>query len=103
MNSAGYGIFDSPGWDGRTLTVTSTEVLRYSSEAPKNRFLYTVHDPQHFDVEWQVQKAGAWAPGDLQHCAAQTPRLAISGTPDTDTGGMLSAVVRAFVESKPTL
>jgi hypothetical protein len=103
MNSSGYGIFDSPGWDGSTLTVTSTDVLRYSSEAPKNRFLYTVHDPQHFDVEWQIQKAGGWAPGDLQHCAAQTPRLAISDTPDANTGGMLSAVVRAFVESKPTL
>jgi hypothetical protein len=39
----------------------------------------------------------------LQHCAAQTPRLAIGDTPDANTGGMLSAVVRAFVESKPTL
>jgi hypothetical protein len=103
INSSGYGIFDSPGWDGSTLTVTSTEELRYSSAAPKNRFLYTVHDPQHFDVEWQVQKAGTWATGDLLHCAAQTPRLAIRDTPDTKTGGMLSAVVRAFLESKPTL
>jgi hypothetical protein len=106
MNSAGYGIFDSPGWDGLTLTVTSTEVLSYSSEAPKNRFLYTVHDPQHFDVEWQIQKSGAWAPGDLQHCAAQTPRLAVNYAPGYAPNarpGMFSAVVRAFVESKPTL
>ena len=106
MNSAGYGIFDSPGWDGLTLTVTSTDVLHYSSEAPKNRFLYTVHDPQHFDVEWQIQKSGAWAPGDLQHCAAQKPRLAVNYAPGYAPNarpGMFSAVVRAFVESKPTL
>jgi hypothetical protein len=103
MNSSGYGIFDSPGWDGHMLTVTSTEVLRYSSAAPKNRFLYTVNDPQHFDVEWQYQKAGAWASGDLLHCAAQTPRLAVDYAPDPNAGGVLTAIVRAFVESKPTL
>ena len=91
MNSAGYAIFDSPGWDGQTLTVTRTDLPK-RSEAPKNRFLYTVQDPQHFDVEWQIQKAGAWAPADLQHCAAQAPRLA-SGLPAGrhDDGGMLSA------------
>ena len=102
MNSAGYAIFDSPGWDGRTLTVTSTEVLRYSSAAPKNRFLYTVNDPEHFDVEWQYQNAAAWASGDLLHCAAQTPRLAINYAPHADAG-MLSFILRAFLESKPTL
>jgi hypothetical protein len=102
MNSAGYAIFDSPGWDGRTLTVTSTEVLRYSSAAPKNRFLYTVTDPEHFDVEWQYQKAAAWASGDLLHCSAQTPRLALNYAPRADAG-MLSFILRAFLESKPTL
>lgn len=81
MNSAGYGIFDSPGWDGRTLTVTSTDVVHYSSEAPKNRFLYTVRDPEHFDVEWQFDKAGSWASSDVLHCAAQTPRLAVKDVP----------------------
>jgi hypothetical protein len=103
MNSAGYGIFESPGWDGQTLTVTSTEVLRYSSAAPKNRFLYTVNDPQHFSVEWQYQKADGWVSGDLLHCAAQTPRLPVNYVPDTDSDGVLTAIVRAFVESKPTL
>jgi hypothetical protein len=102
MNSAGYGIFESPGWDGHTLTVTSTDVLRYSSAATKNRFLYTVNDPRHFDVEWQYQKAGTWASGDMLHCAAQTPRLAVHYAPDAYTG-MLSVIVRAFLESKPTL
>lgn len=103
MNSSGYAIFDSPGWNGHTLTVTSTDVLRYASAAPKNRFLYTVNDPQHFDVEWQYQIAGAWASGDLLHCAAQTPRLAVSYPPHAEAESMLSAIVRAFVESKPTL
>ncbi|HEY3988968.1 MAG TPA: hypothetical protein VGM02_06700 [Acidobacteriaceae bacterium] len=103
MNSSGYAIFDSPGWDGRTLTVTSTDVLRYASAAPKNRFLYTVQDPQHFDVEWQYQKAGGWASGDLQHCAAQTPRLAVNYAPHAHAESMLSTIVRAFLESKPTL
>jgi hypothetical protein len=109
MNTAGYGIFDSPGWDGRTLTVTSTDVLRYASEAPKNRYLYTVNDAQHFDVEWQYQKAGAWAQGDKLHCAAQTPRLAMDYLPDAHesraahSSGIFSALVRAFLDSKPTL
>jgi hypothetical protein len=103
MNSAGYAIFESPGWDGHTLTVTSTEVLHYSSAAPKNRFLYTVHDPHHFDVEWQIQKAGTWAPGDVQHCTAKTPQLAIDFPSSAQDNGVLSAIVRAFVESKPTL
>ena len=103
MNSSGYAIFDSPGWDGHTLTVTSTEVVRYSPAAPKNRFLYTVNDPQHFDVEWQYQKAGAWASGDLLHCAAQTPRLAVSYPPNVHADSMLAGILRAFLESKPTL
>jgi hypothetical protein len=102
MNSSGYAIFESPGWDGRTLIVTSTEVLRYSSMAPKNRFLYTVNDPEHFDVEWQYQKAAAWASGDLLHCAAQTARLAVNDLPRAQTD-MLSAILRAFLDSKPTL
>jgi hypothetical protein len=102
MNSAGYAIFDSPGWDGRTLTVTSTEVLRYSSSAPKNRFLYTVNDPEHFDVEWQYQKATAWASGDVLHCAARSPRLTTNDPPPAHAG-VLSTILRAFIESKPTL
>jgi hypothetical protein len=77
MNSAGYSIFDSPGWDGRTLTVTSTDV-HYSSASSKNRFLYTVQDPTHFDVEWQLEKSGAWTPRDVMHCAAQPPKLAMN-------------------------
>ena len=80
MNSTGYGIFDSPGWEGRTLTVTSTDV-HYSSASAKNRFLYTVQDPKHFDVEWQFEKAGTWASGDMLHCSAQSPRLAVEYGP----------------------
>jgi hypothetical protein len=103
MNSAGYAIFDSPGWDGQTLTVTRTDLPHASATTPKSRFLYTVQDPQHFDVEWQIQKEGAWAPGDIQHCAAQAPPLALDYPPPAHDDGMLSAIVRAFVESKPTL
>jgi hypothetical protein len=99
MNSAGYAIFDSPGWDGNTLTVTSTDVLRYSSATPKNRFLYKVQDPHHFDVEWQYDKAGAWASGDMLHCAAQTPRLAVNYT--LGTGTFQSAVSIALLGSGP--
>jgi hypothetical protein len=103
MNSSGYAIFESPGWDGHTLTVTSTDDLHYSSAAPKNRFLYTVNDPQHFDVEWQYQKAGVWAAGDVLHCSTQAPRLTVDYAPYVHNGGVLDAIVRAFVESKPTL
>jgi hypothetical protein len=103
MNSAGYAIFDSPGWDGQTLTVTRTDLPHASATTPKSRFLYTVQDPQHFDVEWQIQKEGAWAPGDIQHCAAQAPPLALDYPPPAHDDGVLSTIVRAFVESKPTL
>ena len=101
-NSAGYAIFESPGWDGHTLIVTSTEVLHYSSASPKNRFLYTVHDPAHFDVEWQYEKSGAWTSGDLLHCAAQTPRLAVNSNPDP-APATLTLAQRLRLSLKPVL
>lgn len=100
VNSSGYAIFDSPGWDGRTLTVTSTDVLHYSSASPKNRFLYTVNDPKHFDVEWQYEKAGAWTPGDVLHCAAQAPRLAVNYTVGGYDGGGIPLLSRALFAPK---
>jgi hypothetical protein len=103
VNSAGYAIFESPGWDGRTLTVTSTDVLHYSSASPKNRFLYTVNDAKHFDVEWQYEKAGGWASGDLLHCAAQTPRLAVNYQTETHSGSSAFALSKAFLARKQTL
>lgn len=103
INSAGYAIFESPGWDGRTLTVTSTDVLDYSSAAAKNRFLYTVHDPKHFDVEWQYQKGSAWTSADLLHCAAQAPRLAVNYTPEVHAGNTESAISRALASAWQTL
>jgi hypothetical protein len=101
-NSAGYAIFESPGWDGHTLTVTSTDVLHYSSASPKNRFLYTVQDGEHFDVEWQYEKSGAWTSGDLLHCAAQTPRLVVNSTPDPEPA-TLSLAQRLRLSLKPVL
>jgi hypothetical protein len=100
VNSAGYAIFESPGWDGRTLTVTSTDVLHYSSASPKNRFLYTVNDQKHFDVEWQFEKAGGWASGDLLHCAAQAPRLAVNDTLGGYGGGGAPLLSRALFAPK---
>jgi hypothetical protein len=102
INSAGYAIFESPGWDGHTLTVTSTDVLHYSSASPKNRFLYTVQDPKHFDVEWQFEKSGAWTSGDLMHCAAQTPRLAVNATSDPAPAASTLAQ-RLMLSLKPVL
>jgi len=102
INSAGYAIFDSPGWDGRTLTVTSTDVLHYSSAAPKNRFLYTVNDQQHFDVEKQVQKGNAWTSSDVLHCSSQTPQLPMSNRPTTPPPPMTLAQ-RLSLSLKPVL
>lgn len=70
VNSAGYAIFESPGWNGHTLTLTSTET-HYAKAFPNNRFIYTIHDARHFSVEWQVERAAAWISGDLLHCSAQ--------------------------------
>lgn len=103
VNSAGYAIFDSPGWDGRTLTVTSTNVLHHSSAAPKNRFLYTVNDPKHFDVERQYEKAGGWASGDLLHCASRAPRLAVKYTPEVHGDSPASVLAQALLATKQTL
>ncbi len=103
VNSAGYAIFESPGWDGHTLTVTSTDVLHYSAASPKNRFLYTVNDPKHFDVEWQYEKAGGWASGDLLHCAAQAPRLAVSYKPETHGSSFTSALSQTLLPPRQTL
>jgi hypothetical protein len=103
VNSAGYAIFESPGWDGRTLTVTSTDVLHYASASPKNRFLYTVQDPKHFDVEWQYDKSGAWTSGDMLHCAAQAPRLAVSYTPEVHHGSTESALTQLLTPRAQSL
>lgn len=67
INTAGYAVFESPGWQDKTLVVTSTEV-HYAHPSPKNRFLYTVIDKLHFDVEWQYQKDAGWISSDLLHC-----------------------------------
>jgi hypothetical protein len=103
INSAGYAIFESAGWDGPTLTVTSTDVLHYSSAAPKNRFLYTVQDPRHFDVEWQYDKAGAWTSGDLLHCASRAPRLAVNYTPEARGGNTASVLSQVLTAPRQTL
>jgi hypothetical protein len=102
MNSTGYGIFDSPGWDGRTLTVTSTDELHFSSASPKNRFLYTVQDPKHFDVEWQLEKAGAWSTSDVLHCAAQSPRLAVNDEPAARSRAVLDSALFSYAFALPT-
>lgn len=102
INSAGYAIFDSPGWDGHKLTVTSTDVLHPSSAGPRNRLLYTVQDPTHFDVERQFQKGSAWTSADVQHCAAQTPRLTVRDNASPSSAPMTLAQ-RLSLSLKPVL
>ncbi len=100
VNSAGYAIFDSPGWQGQTLTVTSTEV-HYAKVFPQNRFIYTVKDAQHFDVEWQVEKDNAWASGDSLHCSAQGPGTDVSYfLPDVHEGETYNTVFSRTISFK---
>jgi len=101
INSAGYAIFESPGWDGPILTVTSTDVQRYKTVAPRNRFVYTVKDSQHFDVEWQVEKAGAWASGDLLHCSKDAAGTSASYfVPDVQVGKTYNTVFSRTISFK---
>jgi hypothetical protein len=62
-----------------------------------------VQDLQHFDVEWQYDKSGAWTSGDLLHCAARTPRLAVNYTPDAHNGSAEAALSRALLAPKQSL
>jgi hypothetical protein len=101
INSSGYAIFESPGWDGPILTVTSTDVQRYNTAAPKNRFVYAVKDSQHFDVEWQVEKAGAWASGDLLHCSKDGAGTSASYfVPDVEVGKTYNTVFSRTISFK---
>ena len=84
----------------------AVNALRWDIQVPDDRIKATIEDgwiALEGEVEWQYQKADAWTPSDVLHCAAQTPRLAVNYAPGAPSGGMLSALLRAFVESKPTL
>jgi hypothetical protein len=51
-NNAGYAIYTSPGWQDRSLTLTSTETVSYS--VPKNRFVFETRSADAFSVTWET-------------------------------------------------
>lgn len=48
VNNSGYAIYTGPGWEGKRLVLTSTEVKNYPTPLPANRFVYEVSDPDAF-------------------------------------------------------
>ncbi len=69
-NSAGYALYTSPGWRGRTLVMTGTDTVSYAN--PRNRFVFEVQDPDRFTVAWEIDKAGSgWTTADRLTCRKQ--------------------------------
>jgi hypothetical protein len=65
-NNAGYAIYTSPGWQDRSLILTSTETVSYS--VPKNRFVFHTTSPDTFDVAWETETGSGWAAADRLSC-----------------------------------
>jgi hypothetical protein len=66
-NNAGYAIYTSPGWHGRTLVMTGTDTVSYAN--PKNRFVFEIQSPDVFTVAWQINKGGPdWVAADQLTC-----------------------------------
>jgi hypothetical protein len=65
-NNAGYAIYTSPGWQDRSLTLTSTETVSYS--IPKNRFVFETRSADTFTVTWETNGGSAWAASDRLNC-----------------------------------
>lgn len=63
VNNAGSARYESPGWDGSSLTLSSVGTEGYAKPAPENRFVYTVVSNNHFEVTWQVKGPSGWLAG----------------------------------------
>jgi hypothetical protein len=65
-NSAGYAIYTSPGWQDKSLVLTSTEVVSYT--VPKNRFVFETKSADEFTVKWETDGGTGWAAADQLSC-----------------------------------
>jgi len=65
-NNAGYAIYTSPGWQDRTLILTSTETVSYS--VPRNRFVFETKSADAFTVTWETNGGSEWAAADRLSC-----------------------------------
>lgn len=71
-NNFGAAMYTSEqGWQNGVLTMTSAIAQDPKASYAINRFLYTVRDGSHFDVDWQVSKTAApdWIQSDHLSCA----------------------------------
>jgi hypothetical protein len=75
-NISGYAIYSGPGWQDRSLVLTSTDTASYS--LPKNRFVFTTSSADAFSVDWQTDGRSGWATADHLACR----RAEKSGTGD---------------------
>jgi hypothetical protein len=69
-NNAGYAIYNGPGWEGRSLVLTSSGTGSYSG--PKNRFVYETSSAEEFSVRWETSTGAEWAPSDRLICRRLT-------------------------------
>jgi hypothetical protein len=65
-NNAGYAVYTSPGWQDRSLTLTSTETVSYS--VPSNRFVFETKSVDTFSVTWETNGGSGWMASDRLNC-----------------------------------
>ncbi|MDQ3744727.1 MAG: MBL fold metallo-hydrolase, partial [Acidobacteriota bacterium] len=92
-NNAGYALYTSPGWQERSLVLTSTGEGSYA--VPKNRFVYTVAAADSFTVSWETYKASQWHTADLLRCR-RTSVVNYSTSSETPARKLLHAAAEAM-------
>jgi hypothetical protein len=66
-NFGGVRLFNSPGWEGDTLTWTGNELV--TSAPPSERFVIERKSAKEFVITWETRKPQAdWAAGDRLTC-----------------------------------
>lgn len=65
-NNAGYAVYTSPGWQDRSLTLTSTQTVSYS--VPSNRFVFEAKAADNFSVTWETNDGSGWKASDRLNC-----------------------------------
>jgi hypothetical protein len=63
VNNFGSARYESPGWDGSSLTLSSVGTEGYAKPAPDNRFVYSAVSKSRFEVTWQVKGPSGWPTG----------------------------------------
>lgn len=89
--NGGYAIFTSPGWQERSLTLTSAENV-----VPQNRFVFEAKAADAFSVTWETNGGSEWKAADRLNCQRGSDADELPSSvylqPQVQTGDKLSTI-----------